>query len=149
MEIIMNLSLPPDDRDEPCHASSPTDRFIYEMQIFGYRPFQDEPDPRPLPEEPVVQMSLTTIFDALFEMLGETRLEPDLEDLLWSAVNLFHRTGERIQRELQRNEDAQRTGQREQDGSEVKSVELERLVAEGITLRLRQDRHGGRAQAPR
>ncbi|MGO7136428.1 DUF2493 domain-containing protein, partial [Rhizobium leguminosarum] len=70
----------------------------------------------------------------LFEMLGDTRLEPDLEDLLWSTVNLFHRAGERIQRELQRNEDAQRTGQREQDGSEVKSVELERLIAEGITF---------------
>ncbi|EJJ26688.1 Protein of unknown function (DUF2493) [Rhizobium sp. CF142] len=41
---------------------------------------------------------------------------------------------ERIQRELDRNEEAQRTDQREQDGSEVKSVELERLIAEGITL---------------
>ncbi|MFS8056346.1 MULTISPECIES: DUF2493 domain-containing protein [Rhizobium] len=123
-----------DERPEPLHASSPTDRFIYEMQVHGYRPFQDEPDPRPLPEEPVVQASLTAIFGALFEMLGDTRLEPDLEDLFWSTVNLFHRAGERIQRELDRNEDAQRTGQREQDGSEVKSVELERLIAEGITM---------------
>jgi hypothetical protein len=48
--------------------------------------------------------------------------------------NLFHRAGERIQRELRRNEEAQRTEQGEQDGSEVKSVELERHVAEGITL---------------
>jgi hypothetical protein len=104
------------------------------MQVFGYRPFQDEPDPRPLPEESMVQSALTTMFDALFEMLGDTRLEPDLEDLLWSTVNLFHRAGERIQRELQRNEDTQPTGQREQDGSEVKSLELERHVAEGITL---------------
>jgi hypothetical protein len=74
------------------------------------------------------------MFSAMFDMLGDTRLEPDLEGLLWSTVNLFHRAGERILRELQRNEDAQRTGQREQDGSEVKSVELERHVAEGITL---------------
>ncbi|TIS19266.1 MAG: hypothetical protein E5X11_29880, partial [Mesorhizobium sp.] len=116
----MNLNLPIDDALEPHHASSPTDRFIYEMQIHGHRPFQDELDPRPLPEEPAVQSALTAIFDAMFEMLGDTRLEPDLEDLLWSTVNLFHRAGERIQRELQRNEDAQRTGQREQDGSEVK-----------------------------
>ena len=130
----MNVLAPIDDAAEPHHASSPTDRFIYEMQVFGYRPFQDEPDPRPLPEEPVVQSALTAMFDALFEMLGDTRLEPDLEDLLWSTVNLFHRAGERIQRELQRNEDAQRNGQREQDGSEVKSVELERHVTEGITL---------------
>jgi len=133
-ETIMNLTLPHDGSFEPHQDASPTDRFIYEMQLYGYRPLQDEPDPRPLPEEPVVQSTLTTIFDAMFEMLGDTRLEPDLEDLLWSTVNLFHRAGERIQRELQRNEDAQRTGQREQDGSEVKSVELERHVAEGITL---------------
>lgn len=130
----MNLMLPNDDAFEPHHESSPTDRFIYEMQLYGHRPFQDEPDPRPLPEEPVVQSALTTIFDALFEMLGDTRLEPDLEDLLWSVPNLFHRAGERIQRELRRNEDVQRTEQGEQDGSEVKSVELERHVAEGITL---------------
>lgn len=130
----MSLTSSLDDAFEPHHASSPADRFIYEMQIYGHRPFQDEPDPRPLPEEPVVQSTLTAMFDAVFEMLGDTRLEPDLEDLLWSTVNLFHRAGERIQRELQRNEDAQRAGQSEQDGSEVKSVELERLIAEGITL---------------
>lgn len=123
-----------DDNAEPHHASSPTDRFIYEMQVHGYRPFQDEPDPRPMPEEPIVRASLTTIFDALSDMVADTRLEPDLEDLLWSTVNLFHRGADRIQRELDRNEEAQRTGQREQDGSEVKSVELERLIAEGITL---------------
>ncbi|MDR9764170.1 DUF2493 domain-containing protein [Rhizobium redzepovicii] len=130
----MDISSFREDGFEPHHASSPTDRFIYEMQLHGHRPFQDEPDPRPLPEEPVVQSALTAIFDALFEMLGDTRLEPDLEDLLWSIPNLFHRAGERIQRELDRNEEAQRTGQREQDGSEVKSVELERHAAEGITL---------------
>jgi len=130
----MDLFSTPDDGIEPSHASSPTDRVIFEMQLHGHRPFQDEPDPRPLPEEPVVEASLTAVFSALFEMLGDTRLEPDLEDLLWSTVNLFHRSGERIQRELDRNEDAQRSGQREQDGSEVKSVELERLIAQGITL---------------
>ncbi|RWI37034.1 MAG: DUF2493 domain-containing protein [Mesorhizobium sp.] len=130
----MNLTLPLDDSYEPPHASSPTDRFIFEMQLYGQRPFQGEPDPRPLPEEPAVRSALTVIFDAFAEMLGDTRLEPDLEDLLWSTVNLFHRAGDRIQRDLQRNEDAQRGGQREQDGTEVKSVELERHVAEGITL---------------
>jgi hypothetical protein len=131
-ETVMNVLLPIDATTEP-HLS-PTDRVIYEMQVYGYRPFQDEPDPRPLPEEPVVQSALTAMFDAMFEMLGDTRLEPDIEELLWSTVNLFHRASERIQRELQRNEDAQRNGQKEQDGSEVKSVELERHILEGITL---------------
>jgi hypothetical protein len=66
--------------------------------------------------------------------LSETRLEPDLEDLLWSTVNLFHRAVDRIERELDDNEQAQQKSQREQNGSEVRSVELERVTAEGITL---------------
>ena len=32
------------------HASSPTDHVLTELQLYGCRPFQDEPDPRPLPE---------------------------------------------------------------------------------------------------
>jgi hypothetical protein len=66
--------------------------------------------------------------------LSDTRLEPDLEDLLWSTVNLFHRAVSRIERELDDNEQAQRRSQKEQDGSEIRSVELERLTAEGQTL---------------
>ena len=37
----------------------------------------------------------------------------------------------RLQRDLDADEFAQRAGQREQDGPEVRSVELERLVAQG------------------
>lgn len=121
------------------HSSSPTDRILTELQLYGFRPFQDEPDPRPLPEGAAIAGSVADIFDALVATLGETRLEPDLEDLLWSTVNLFHRAVERIERELDDNERAQRRGQREQDGSEVKSVELERLTAEGQTLIERRD----------
>jgi hypothetical protein len=39
-----------------------------------------------------------------------------------------------VQRALDDNEDAQKRSQKEQDGSEIRSVELERLTAEGITL---------------
>jgi len=123
-----------DDGFEPDHASSPTDHLLTELQLYGYRPFQDEPDPRPLPEGGHVAGAIADIFDALIATLGDTRLEPDLDDLLWSTVNLFHRATARIERELDDNEQAQSRGQREQDGSEVKSVELERLIAEGQTL---------------
>ena len=115
-------------------ASSPTDHILTELQLHGYRPFQDEPDPRPLPEARIVATAVADIFDALVATLSETRLEPDLADLLWSTVNLFHRANERIERELDDNEQAQRRSQRDQDGSEIRSVELERLTAEGITL---------------
>ena len=121
------------DHEQP-HATSPTDHVLTELQLHGYRPFQDEPDPRPLPEARIVAAAVADIFDALIASLSETRLEPDLEDLLWSAVNLFHRANERIERELDDNEQAQKRSQRDQDGSEIRSVELERLTAEGMTL---------------
>ncbi|TIS88342.1 MAG: DUF2493 domain-containing protein [Mesorhizobium sp.] len=119
---------------EPAHASSPIDHVLTELQLYGYRRFADEPDPRPLPEGNVVVGAITDVFDALVMALSDTRLEPDLDDLLWSAVNIFHRATGHIERELDDNEQAQRRSQREQDGSEVKSVELERLTAEGRTL---------------
>ena len=119
---------------EPHHDSSPTDHLLQELQLYGYRPFEDEPDPRPLPEGRVIAGSIADIFDALVVALSDTRLEPDLEELLWGTVNLFHRATDRIERELDDNEIAQRRLQREQDGSEVKSVELERLTAQGQTL---------------
>jgi hypothetical protein len=130
----MNQHLPFDDGFEPFHASSPTDRVILELQMYGHRPHQDEPDPRPLPDETAISAGLAGVFEILAGMLEDTRLEPDLEDLLWSTVNLFHRAAGRIARDLDRNEEAQRASQHEQDGSEVKSVELERLTAQGITL---------------
>jgi hypothetical protein len=116
------------------HASSPTDSALIELQLHGHRPFQDEPDPRPLPEGNAIAGAVADIFDALIATLSDTRLEPDLDDLLWSTVNLFHRAADRVQRELDDNEVAQKRSQKEQDGSEIRSVELERLVAEGLTL---------------
>src|SRR5215467_9176680 len=119
---------------EEQHTPSPTDLVLNELQLFGYRPFDEQPDPRPLPEAKMIAGAVADIFDALVATLNDTRLEPDLPDLLWSTVNLFHRAADRISRQLDDNEQAQRQSQREQNGSEVRSVELERLTAEGITL---------------
>src|SRR6266436_6107740 len=119
---------------EPAHAASPTEHVLSELQLFGYRPFDDQPDPRPLPEGKIIAGAVADIFDALVSTLTDTRLEPDLEDLLWSTVNLFHRATDRIERELDDNEQAQRRSQKEQDGSEIRSVELERLITQGMTL---------------
>ena len=126
------------DRDDlefsSLHTSSQTDSVLTELQLYGHRPFQDEPDPRPLPEANAIAGAVADIFDALIATLSDTRLEPDLDDLLWSTVNLFHRAADRVQRELDDNEFAQKRSQKEQDGSEIRSVELERLIAEGLTL---------------
>src|SRR5712671_6773455 len=71
------------DRDNS--SSSPTEHVLTELQLHGYRPFQDEPDPRPLPEARVIAGAIADIFDALIATLSDTRLEPDLDDLLWST----------------------------------------------------------------
>ncbi|WP_316237281.1 DUF2493 domain-containing protein [Bradyrhizobium sp. SZCCHNR1015] len=123
-----------DEMHEPHDTHSSTDNALTELQLYGYRPFDDEPDPRPLPEGRVIAGAVADIFDALVATLSETRLEPELKELLWSTVNLFHRATMRIERELDDNEQAQRSSQREQNGSEVRSVELERLTSEGLSL---------------
>ena len=124
---------------EPPHAASPTAHILAELQLYGYHPGQDEPDPRPLPEALVIAGAVADIFDAFAATLNDTRLEPDLEELLWATVNLFHRAVARIERALDDNEQAQKRSQKEQDGSEICSVELERLTAEGQTLLERRD----------
>lgn len=57
-----------------------------------------------------------------------------MDDLLWSFVAIFHRKAERLERDLDTNEQAQTRSRLEQDGSEVRSVELERLIEQGIGL---------------
>ncbi len=116
---------------EPPHASSPTAHIVESLELHGYHPGRGEHDPRPMPEPLTLQGALADVFDALVSTFTDTPLEPDLEQLLWSTVNVFHRQAGKAQRDLDDNEDAQKRSQREQDGSEIKSVELERLLVEG------------------
>jgi hypothetical protein len=73
-------------------AFTVTDHAPSELQLYGHRPFEDDPDPRPLPDETAIRAALADVFDAVVSALTDTRLEPDLAGLLWSAVHLFHRT---------------------------------------------------------
>lgn len=82
----------------------------------------------------MVRAELAGIVDAIAGMLADTRLEDDLADLLWSFVAIFHRKIDRLGRDLDANEQAQRLSRLEQNGSEVRSVELERLIEQGIGL---------------
>ena len=120
-------------------ATGPTYLLLQEVQLFGYRPFDDEPDPRPLPDARLAAGAIADMFDALAGCLQDTRIEPDLDDLLWNLVNIFQRAGGHADRKLDDNEQVQRRLQREQDGSEIRSVELERAIREGISLIERRD----------
>jgi hypothetical protein len=118
----------------PANTQSPTADLLDELALFGHRLHQDEPDHRLLPHADTCRAALNDVFDILALMLAGTRLEDDLAGLLRSFVTIFHRKIDHIQRDLDDNEAAQRRCQRHQDGSEVKSVELERLTAQGVTL---------------
>ena len=65
---------PTDGKYEPLHTSSQTDHVLAELQLYGYRPFQDDPDPRPLPEAQTIVSAVAAIFDALAGALNDTRL---------------------------------------------------------------------------
>jgi hypothetical protein len=130
----------PNDLDgEPPHFWSATEAALAELRLFGPGSDADAPDLRPAPAPEHAAGAVADIFDALIATLSDTCAEPDLEDLLWRAVNLFHRALQRLERALDDNEQAQRRGQREQDGSEIRSLELERRLAEGATLLERRD----------
>src|SRR3546814_11577840 len=80
---------------------SPTHLLLQEVQLCGYRPFDDEPDPRPLPDARLTAGAIADMFDALAGCLQDTRIEPDLDDLLWNLVNIFHRAGSHADRKLE------------------------------------------------
>ena len=93
--------------DLPLEDTTPelgsTAYLLQEMQLYGYRPFEDEPDGRPLPDARLAGGAVADMFDGLVSALIDTRIEPDLEDLLWNLVNIFHRAGERVERDLDDN----------------------------------------------
>lgn len=127
------------DEFEPDHSTSPTGHVIYALELYGYRPAEGEADPRITPEDNTIQGAVADIFDALISTMADTSLDFDLDEIMWSTVNSFHRAVERIERKLDDNEQAQKRLQREQDGSEVKSVQLEGLIGIGQNLIERRD----------
>ena len=47
---------------EPEHEASPTAYLLDEIALYGYRPFSDEADPRPLPEERIAAGAVADMF---------------------------------------------------------------------------------------
>ena len=64
--------IPDTETDDEPHASSPTAHLLDELALYGYRPSQDEPDPRPLPENETVRAELGAIVDG-----ADTRVAVD------------------------------------------------------------------------
>src|SRR3546814_11672913 len=91
-----------DSFDECPLETGPTHLLLQEVQLFGYRPFDDEPDPRPLPDARLTAGAIADMFDALAGCLQDTRIEPELDALLMNLVNLFTRVGSPADLQLDR-----------------------------------------------
>lgn len=107
---------------------SATGRVADNMALYGYTPGFDEPETRPMPESQALDGLVAGLFDAMSAPLENSGLEPDIQDLMWSLVDVLHRKADRVQRMLDDTELKLRASHDEQDGSEVRSVELERLI---------------------
>lgn len=115
-------------------TSSQTANACETLALYGATPPPDEIDPRPLPEQDQTSCAIASMVEATHMLLADTQLEEDLEEVLWSLTNIFHRKLSLIERRLDDNEAEQRQMMREQDGSEVKSLELERRITQGQKL---------------
>ena len=58
----------------PESVPSSTAQVIRDLQLHGYRHYDDEPDPRSLPAE-AMRRALNDMFDILVSTLTDTRLE--------------------------------------------------------------------------
>lgn len=104
-----------------------THEIMNRMELYGAMPPADEVDPRPLPERDRGFTTLELIFDSLAETFAGTCLESETTDLLWNTVNVFQRKLDRLDKGFDQLAFDIRRAIREQDGTEVKSVELEKL----------------------
>ena len=60
--------------DEGQSEPGPTAYLLQEMQLYGYRPFDDEPDARPLPEARLAGGAVADMFDGMVAALIDTRI---------------------------------------------------------------------------
>lgn len=116
-----------------------TARVADNLALYGHTPRDDEPEYRPMPEGDQLDGVVSCLFSAITGPFTDTALEPDIDDMLWSLVNTLHHKVDRVQRALDENESRQRTSLDEQDGSEVRSVELERLTEKGRAMMERRN----------
>ena len=97
------------------------------MELFGAMPPAEETDPRPLPGEDDSSAVLEVVFGALSDLFTDTCLESEATDIMWNTVNIFQRKLDHLDKGFDQLSFDIRRAMREQDGSEVKSVELEKL----------------------
>jgi len=109
------------------NGQSATAEIMNRMALYGATPPADEEDHRPLPDQDEGFAAVDVMFEALSEVFEDTCLEGETTDMLWNAVNVFQRKLERLDKGFDQLGFEIRRSIREQDGTEIKSAELEAL----------------------
>ena len=112
-----------------CQGTSPTAAVLDRLALHGAFHGDGDSDHRHSPADEDIECTLTCLFEAMSGLLTGSQLEGDLEELLWSMTNVFHQRLLQITKRLDDTDASLREMLTVQDGSEVKSVELERLQA--------------------
>lgn len=111
-----------------------TARVIDNLALYGHTPDYDEPEYRPLPEPQDLATLAANMFSTFAGPLEGTALEPQLPSLLYRLTDIVNRQVDSVQRQLDDNEVRQKASQAEQDGSEVRDVELQSFIRKGNEL---------------
>ena len=111
-------------------TSSQTAMACEQAALFGATPGPDEFDNREIWNE---EETLAGIEEAIHILAGAvapdgTQLADERESLLWGFVNALHAQVQRLDRGIDKIAPEMKDLQREQDGSEIKSRELELLT---------------------
>ena len=110
-------------------------------QTFGLAPEPDEFDSRDVWDENDAIDAVRAAFELLADGIGPdgTQLADERESLLWGFVNMLDAQTQRLDRAADRLMPDLRDLQREQDGSEIKSRELELITDRAQNLSARRD----------
>lgn len=119
---------------EPHHQQSQTAAALDHLALHGAPPPPNDTDHRSLPSDHEVELAMSCLFETANSLLSGSQLEDDLEEVLWLLTNVFQRRMISLERHIDDNDGELRDMLRTQDGSEVKSVELEQLQAKAEVL---------------
>ena len=110
-------------------------------QLFGATPEPDEFDSRDVWDQDDAIDAVRAAFQILAEGIGPdgTQLADERESLLWGFVNMLDAQTQRLDRTADRLMPGLQDLQREQDGSEIKSRELELVTDRAQNLAARRD----------
>ena len=110
-------------------------------KLYGATPERDEFDPRETWERETAIGAVTEAFGILADGIGMTgfQIADESNSLLWGFVNALDAQIRRLDRSIDRISPELRDLQKEQDGTEIKSRELELLTDRARNLGARRD----------